>query len=94
MKRQLLKALEIASLTGDKIIIVDEKRNRGMVVMGMEEYEKILIKNKREEDFDKIIEEPDQDDLNDLCWDGDFQDDDEDFQRRFLFFLNPKMKKI
>jgi hypothetical protein len=42
MKKQLLKALEISALTGDKVIVVDENRDRAMVVMGLNEYEDFL----------------------------------------------------
>ncbi|MDD5527882.1 MAG: hypothetical protein PHO56_02790 [Patescibacteria group bacterium] len=64
MRSQLERAIDIAKMTGDKIIVIDELNDRSSVVMNLDDYEKLLngqnkgrngIKNLTEEELlDKI----------------------------------------
>lgn len=46
MRNQLQKALDLASRTGDKIIVVDEFNDRSLMVMSLADYEKLLFDEK------------------------------------------------
>jgi len=48
MKKQLQKAMDLASKTGDKIIVVNDEKDSALVVMSLDDYEKLLTVEKFE----------------------------------------------
>ncbi len=42
------KAINLVKITGDKVIIIDERENKSLVIMGLAEYEKLAAKNSKE----------------------------------------------
>jgi hypothetical protein len=65
MKKQLQKAIDLAAYTGDKLIVVDEKTDKGMVVMSLEDYEKLLfIESDENDEFIDLTEDELLDKIN------------------------------
>jgi len=65
MRSQLERAINLASRTGDKIIVVDELNDRSSVVMSLDEYERLLKgQNKGRNDVDNLTEEELLDKIN------------------------------
>ena len=65
MKKQLRKAIDLAAYTGDKLIVVDEKTDKGMVVMSLEDYEKLLfIESDESDEFNDLTEDELLDKIN------------------------------
>jgi hypothetical protein len=65
MRSQLERAINLASRTGDKIIVVDELNDRSSVVMNLDDYERLLKgQNKGRNDIDSLTEEELLDKIN------------------------------
>jgi hypothetical protein len=65
MRSQLERAINLASRTGDKIIVVDELNDRSSVVMNLDDYERLLkSQNKGRNDIDNLTEEELLDKIN------------------------------
>lgn len=65
MRKQLQRAIDLASYTGDKIIFVDEKNDESLVVMGLDEYEKMVFgENKEKTEVENLTEEELLDKIN------------------------------
>ncbi|MFA5248040.1 MAG: hypothetical protein WC415_02220 [Patescibacteria group bacterium] len=82
MKRQLLKALEIAAITGDKVIVVDEKTDQGLVVMGLGEYEQFLF-GRRSDDY-SLTENDSLDNINDVAFENNDWENDRESEKSSL----------
>jgi hypothetical protein len=65
MRSQLERAINLAAVTGDKIIIVDKENDRSLAVMNLDEYEKLLNgESKRNKKIDNLTEEDLLDKIN------------------------------
>lgn len=45
MKNDIEKALNLAKITGDRVIVVDRDLGRSFVIISLDEYEKLAVKN-------------------------------------------------
>jgi len=45
MKNDIEKALNLAKITGDRVIVVDRNLRRSFVIISLDEYEKLAVKN-------------------------------------------------
>lgn len=45
MKTDIEKALNLAKITGDRVIVVDRDLERSFVIISLDEYEKLAVKN-------------------------------------------------
>ena len=80
MKKQLQKAIDLAASTGDKIIVVDEKTDKGMVIMSLNDYERLIFsENKQRDEVKNLTEEELLDKINKdiVLWKNTVEDKEE-----------------
>lgn len=64
MKSEIEKALDLAKITGDRVIIVDEKQRRSFVIISLDEYEKLVKKSPKLTEISNLTEEELLDKIN------------------------------
>lgn len=91
MNTQLQKAMNIVNQTGDRLIIVDNNSDNSYVVMNLDEYERLITKEKQgvsglteEKLLDKINRDialwknQHDDEIQDDYWSNSYEDDEDE----------------